>query len=132
MAVRRKASGDEGAALIELGIMLPVLFGIFLGIVTAGLAFFARLQVTTAAQEGARVLYTGGTADQAQAAAAAATTGTTEVRVNGSVVGGSWKCPSTGGPYVVEVRTSRAGMSINFIAASVPVDVQGRGVTRCA
>lgn len=136
MAARLRRSGDDGAALIEFGIMLPVLLGIFLGIVTAGLAFFARLQVTTAAQEGARVLYTGGTASEAVSAAQVAAAGTAVVeRLDGSTwvaVPSTWRCPSVGNPRV-RVVMNRSDMFIRFIIApEIPVPVHGRGVTTCA
>jgi len=57
-ATRRKA----GQAMAELAILLPVLVIMFLGLVDFGMLFFAQVQVTNAAREGARAgsLYRGG------------------------------------------------------------------------
>ncbi len=135
MGRMRRDADDEGAALVEFGLIMPILLGIILGLVTAGLAMFARLQVTTAAEEGARVMYLGGTASQAQAAANAASTGDVQVLVDGAnVLAGtpSWSCNDAGNSNkTVAVVMTRAPMSIQFVIASVPVGVEGRGVTRC-
>ncbi len=130
---KRLRSGESGAALVEFGLLLPVFLGIILGLVTGGLAFFARLQVTTAAQEGARVMYMGGTASAAQSAANAATTGTVVVTADGSPVGTSWSCSAAGNSgKTVAVTVTRPNMFIRWIAADTTVTVEGRGVTRCA
>ncbi len=127
----RRQTDDEGAALVEFGLVMPLFLGIVLGLVTAGLAMFARLQVSTAAQEGARAIYLGGTAAQARDAASAATTGTVEVLVGGSPVASSWSCTGNTGTTVT-VQVTRPDMSIQWVIASTPVAVVGRGVTRCA
>ncbi len=128
---RRRPSGEAGAALIEFGLILPIFFGIFLGIVTTGLAFFGRLQMTTAAQEGARVIYLGGTAGTATTAANAAAAGTVSVFVNGSSTpaASSWKCTTTG--TKVEVRMTRDA-TIRYLIANQTVTLQAKAVTRCA
>lgn len=126
---RRRPSGEAGAAIVEFALVLPVFFGIFLGIVTTGLAFFGRLQMTTAAQEGARVVYLGGTASTATGAATAAATGSVSVHVNGSgAVAASWKCTTAGD--VVEVRMSRPAQ-IRFLIADHTVTMRAKAVTRC-
>ncbi len=131
----RRQTDDEGAALVEFGLVMPLFLSIVLAVVTAGLAMFARLQVSTAAQEGARVLYLGGTASEARAAALAATTGNVEVLVGATPQPGSWSCAGNPGTTVT-VRMRRDPMSIEFVPLSgltdIAVQVVGRGVTRCA
>jgi Flp pilus assembly protein TadG len=125
---RRRPSGDGGAALIEFGIILPIFIGIFLGIVTTGLAFFGRLQMTSAAQEGARVIYLGGTSGDATSAANDAAVGTVSVTVSGSAVGSDWKCTTSGDTVTVLMERP---MPIRFLIANVTVDMQAKAVTRC-
>ncbi len=128
---RRRASGEAGAALIEFGLILPIFFGIFIGIVTTGLAFFGRLQMTTAAQEGARVIFLGGTAGTATTAANAAASGAVSIHINGSstATASSWKCTTAG--TKVEVRMTRQA-TIRFLIANHTVTVNAKAVTRCA
>jgi len=128
---RRGRSDDRGAALIEFGIILPIFFGIFLGVVTTGLAFFGRLQMTSAAQEGVRVAYVGGTATQATAAATAAATGSVSLKVNGAAVAGSWTCTNLTAGQKVEVLMTRPA-TIRFLIANHTVTMQAKAVTRCA
>ncbi len=141
MALRlRRSPDDSGAALVELGLILPIFFGILVGCVTAGLAFFARYQVTTAADEGARVMYVGGTRSEAEGAVIAAVnspnpagTHTVQITVNGVAVSGSWKCTDPGNSgAVVAVRVTRPNMAIQWLAGSTAVTVRGQAVTRCA
>jgi Flp pilus assembly protein TadG len=49
-------SADRGAAAVELALVLPVLLTLVLGIVDFGFAFNAKIAVTQAAREGARVV----------------------------------------------------------------------------
>lgn len=121
--------GDRGAVLVEFGLLLPVLLGVFLGVVTTGLAFFSRLQMTSAAQEGARVLYLGGDAATASSAATAAAAGTVAVTVSGATVPSSWTCPSGGGT-TVQVTLTRP-MTIRYLIGSTSLTVTARAVTRC-
>lgn len=140
LARLRRQPADAGAALVEFGLILPMFCGIMLGCVTAGLAMFSRLQVTTAAEEGARAAYVGGTAAEALAAATAAsdspdpaTTHTFELTVDGAAVASTWRCtdPDNAGKTVA-VQVERLGVSIQWLVASTPVSVTGRAVTRCA
>ncbi len=140
LARLRRQPAAAGASLVEFGLILPIFFGILLGCVTAGLAMFSRLQVTTAAEEGARAIYVGSTSAQALAAATAAvdapnpaTTHTFQLTVNGAPVASTWRCTDAGNAgKTVAVRVERLGMSIQWLVASTPVTVAGRAVTRCA
>lgn len=52
--LRRMYSADRGAALVEFAILLPVLALLLTGMLTAGLAYNQKLQLTHATREGAR------------------------------------------------------------------------------
>ena len=51
----RRGTGDEGAALVELGIILPILFLVVFGIMEFGWAYFQQLDLRHGAREGARL-----------------------------------------------------------------------------
>lgn len=51
----RRCRGDGGAALVEFGIVLPLLFLLIFGIIDFGWAFFQQLDVRHGAREGARL-----------------------------------------------------------------------------
>jgi Flp pilus assembly protein TadG len=67
----RLRRGTTGTAAIELGLVLPLLVVILVGIIDYGHIHFTRLAMTNAAREGARAGVTV-EADQAQAVALAA------------------------------------------------------------
>ncbi len=50
----RRHRGDDGAALVEFALVFPILFALVLGMVSAGLAWNQKLQLTHGAREGAR------------------------------------------------------------------------------
>ncbi len=122
-------SSDRGAAVVEFALLLPVFLGLFLGVVTAGLVVFARLQMTTAVQEAARVIYTGGTQAQATTAANNAAAGTVTYEPAGWV-----PCSSASAPpnQSITVRMTRPDMPIRFLIGSTDVPVVARAVTRCS
>ena len=51
---RTGGRGDRGAVLVEFALVFPLLVMLILGMVTAGLAYNQKLQITHAAREGAR------------------------------------------------------------------------------
>ncbi len=136
----RQQPADAGAALIEFGLVLPVLCGIVLGLITAGIAFFARLQVSTAAEEGARALYVGNSRATAESAVRNALDAEAVVDIDvrdqsGLVLPSTWRCTDAGNSgktVTVLVTQTEPTMSVNWIAASTPVTITGRGVIRCA
>lgn len=136
----RRRRRDAGATIIEFALVLPLFFGILLGCVTGGLALFSRLQISTAAEEGARAIYVGRTVSEALSATTAAldapdpaSTHTVQLTVDGAAVSSSWRCTDAGNSgKTVAVRVERLGMSIQWLLASTSVTVQGRAVTECA
>lgn len=54
-AARTRASGERGAALVELAVILPLIIMIAFGVVEFGSAWNRKLQMETAARAGARV-----------------------------------------------------------------------------
>lgn len=50
----RRMDGDRGAALAEFALVMPVLMTLLLGIVSAGLLWNTKLQMSHAVREGAR------------------------------------------------------------------------------
>jgi len=131
--LRRQLHDDAGAAVVELALVVPILCGIVMGLVTTAIAVFAQLQVSTAAEEGARAMYVGGTATQAAAATVAAAWGTPAVAGSAGSLPGSWTCTSPGNSgKTVTVTLTRPDMTIQFLAFTTSVSVNGRAVTRCA
>ena len=53
--LRAASIGDRGAAAVELLIVFPILFALFVGIVDFGAAFNAQISLTQATREGVRV-----------------------------------------------------------------------------
>ena len=50
----RRAHGDRGAALVEFALIFPIFMSLILGMVSAGLAYNRKLDMTHATREGAR------------------------------------------------------------------------------
>ncbi len=137
-------SDDRGATVVEFGLILPFFLGILLALFTGGLAYFARLELSTAAQEGARVLYLdpGLPANAATAIDTAKQAVVDAAHVNPSVAKSEvlieWNpartstqpaCP-TGSTVTVSV-TRADTYGIHWILDSLPVSVRGVAVTRC-
>jgi Flp pilus assembly protein TadG len=128
-ATTPRARRDDGAALIEFALVLLPLIGVLMGIITGGIAYFTGIQLSTAAQEGARVMYVGGTVDEARQAVVnagqvnpAITAG--EVIINGSCT------PATVPPATVTVTVER-NADVRWFFGSNTVTLTGRGVVRC-
>ena len=54
MGVRRQASRERGASLVEFALLLPVFMMLVLGMFSGGQAYNKKLDVTSATREGAR------------------------------------------------------------------------------
>ena len=68
-----RAGGERGAAAVEFALILPVLVLLIFGIIEFGRGYNAKIEITGAAREGARVLAVG-SGDPAAAAIGAAPT----------------------------------------------------------
>ncbi len=82
----RTSRGEGGAAAIELALILPVLVLLLFGIIEFGRGYNAKIEITGAAREGARVLALD-SGDPAATVAAAAPTldaGNLQVTTSGS------------------------------------------------
>ena len=136
-------SSDRGAALVEVGFAVLIISGLFIGIVTSGLAFFARYNMTSAAQEATRVLYFQGTRDAARTAALVAAPAPSPEPASyfkvhwatnavagpwTEVTSGTWKC-TTPGTYV-RVTMVRP-MPITVLVPVTTVNATARAVTPC-
>lgn len=67
----RLRRGEQGAAVVELALVLPILMMFIFGIVEFGRGYNARIELTAAVREGARIaaLYSGACAPPATAPA---------------------------------------------------------------
>ncbi len=64
---RTPARGDDGAAAVEMAILLPLLLLILFGVIDMGRLLQQHIQLTEAAREGARLGALNGTAAQVKA-----------------------------------------------------------------
>jgi Flp pilus assembly protein TadG len=112
---------DQGAAAVELALILPILLMLVAGIVFFGLAYNAKIELSGAVREGARKLALGGTLTDAETAVQSAApslgalsfpslpttcgTGATDASISASYVmsysipffgSGSWTIKATG------------------------------------
>jgi len=131
---RYTADRQSGAAAVELALVLPILLVLVFGIVDFGRAYNAKISLTQAAREGARVRALGGDA--------AATT--TRVRLAAgflpassvSVAAGA-ACPAN--PSATDVATVTATYTFSYVTpigalaglATGPLTLTGTGVMRC-
>lgn len=135
MSHRRVRAGREaGAAAIEMALVLPILLVLVFGIVDFGRAYNAKVSLTQAAREGARVRSLGGDA--------AATT-TRVQQAAGFLpaadvsVGAGAACPAN--PLPADVVTVTATYTFQFVTpigalaglAAGPITLTGTGVMRC-
>lgn len=67
-AASRRASGDDGAALVEFALVAPLLFMLVFGIVEFGWVFGQHLDVRHGAREGSRLLAVNYNPDEASGA----------------------------------------------------------------
>lgn len=115
---------DHGAAAVEFALVIPLMLTLLLGIVDFGFAFSAKIAVTQAAREGARVLAVGGTTVQAR------TRVNDALRSNGQVLPVAVTVPTTcsGGGDRATVQVSG---SVPTMLPIPDITVTARGVMRC-
>jgi Flp pilus assembly protein TadG len=125
---RRPANPDNeaGAAMVEFAIIAPLFFMLVFGILTFGRGLHTQLELSTAAQEGARVMFVGGTEGEARDAAVAAAA-ITPALTTGEVSVTPASCTTGTELRVVAIRP----VELSWIVASTTLTVSGRGVIRC-
>lgn len=125
--LHRRPSGDGGAALVEFGLVVPLFLALIVGLATTALALLTQHQLTTAAQEGARVIYLAEDAGAATSATlAAAGSPAPTVTVDPSVSPGTCSPGTT-----VTVTASRPAQVQLVFLPSIDMTITGRGVVRC-
>jgi Flp pilus assembly protein TadG len=127
-------SRDAGAAAVELALVLPILLVVVFGIVDFGRAYNAKVSLTQAAREGARVRSLGGdaAATAARVQQAAGFLPAAAVAVNAGA-----SCPAA--PSATDVATVTATYTFQFVTpvaalarfAGGPITLTGTGVMRC-
>lgn len=125
---RRSLRRDRGAVAVEFGLLLPLLLLIVLGLIDFGMMLNAKVTVTQAAREGARVEATDGDVDARTTAAADPLTISTTVVSS---------CPGTD----AEVRVTHNFTFITPVGAigamfgggdyGDPVEISATGVIPC-
>lgn len=112
--------------MVEFAIILPIFVALVAGILGFGLVFFTQLELSSAAQEGARRLYLGASASGAETAvraAAAVPDGELTVTINTT-------CETSPSGTEVLVTATRP-MNVEWVLGSSAIDVTGQGVIRC-
>ncbi len=129
MARRR----DDGAAAVELALLLPILLIVVFGIVQFGFYYNATIELSGAAREGARSMAINKVTATATAAATAAAANSCAVAADPCTVSfmpaAADSCPA-GQDVTVSVTRNNFSFNILFIPA-VTVAVSGKAVMRC-
>lgn len=130
----RTAARESGAAAVELALVLPILLVLVFGIVDFGRAYNAKISLTQAAREGARVRALGGdtaaTTSRVQLAAGFLPAASVSVTPGPT-------CPANPSPTDVATVTATTtftyatpiGALVGFAAG--PITLTGTGVMRC-
>lgn len=112
--------------MVEFALILPLFMMLLLGALGFGIAFHAQQELSTAAQEGARLLYVGRPAGEAQTAAFNA------VRLSpayGSRAGdGVTVTACSAGQRAVEARRTE---TVDFLLGTRVLNIRGRAVAPC-
>ena len=138
MIVNRSSSTavgrESGAAAVELALVLPILLVLVFGIIDFGRAYNAKISLTQAAREGARVRALG--ADDAATASRVQLAAGFLPASSVSVAAGA-PCPASPLPSDVATVTAMStftyatpiGALVGFAAG--PITLSGTGVMRC-
>jgi Flp pilus assembly protein TadG len=131
------AKRDDGAAAVELALVLPILLLLIFGIIDFGRLYFAQITLTDAAREGARVLALEGASGSGYTTAQADADAKTRVQdavtgVDSTVTVTTGTC-TAGQPVTVKASTSFTFLTplpnlAGFLGIST---VTGTGVMRC-
>jgi Flp pilus assembly protein TadG len=132
----RRASGDDGAVLVEAAFVLPILVFLIFGIYAVCLMYNAKTELTGAVREGARSAAlkqknTGdaNVTDTAQKAVIKAAPGLNQLKQSDITV---TECPTT--PVPTNNATVKATYEVNFVVPflrQTSVQVSAEGVMRC-
>jgi len=129
----RDGDSEAGAAMVEFAVILPVFVGLVVGILRFGLLMHTQLELSTAAQEGARAAYLNRSIGEVTSAAVAAGAA---VNVTGSEVavtdkdGNENSCLDLISEDVVTVTVSRPA-SFDWVLGTTSIVLEGKGVVRC-
>lgn len=128
MRVRHPQRDDSGTAAVEMALVMPLLLVLILGILGFGQAFRTSIELSNAAQEGARTLVfqvgaTGSDAVAATIAAAALTPALTSADVTASAA-----CA----PAADVTVTARRRITFSYYLGGFDRVITGRAVMRCA
>ncbi len=120
---RAGARSERGSATVEFGLVVPLFLAMVMGLVTTAFVFFTQHQLSTAAQEGARVMYLGGNSAAAtNATSVAAGSPTPTISVSHSAC--------SNGTTVTVTASRPASIQLIFFPA-IDLTVVGKGVVRC-
>ncbi|NJC73591.1 pilus assembly protein [Planosporangium thailandense] len=132
MARGRRTRRDEGAAAVEMALVLPLLLFVLFGVIDFGRMLNTQLTLTEAAREGARAAALGQSADARVQAATTGLRGVTDTVTT---------CPATGAASANAVVTTQVRFSfVTPLAALAPlfggnlassITLTGRGVMPC-
>lgn len=120
----RRGRGERGAAAVEFALVLPVLILLLFGIIEFGRAYNAKVELTGAAREGARVLAVGSGDPVTTTKNAAPTLDASKLGVTTS---GS---PCTKGSPATVTATYPFSYNIPLFG-SAAVTLSAKGVMRC-
>ena len=127
--MRERLRDERGASAVELGLVLPVLLILVLGIIEFGHAFQVQGTLSAAAREGARAMALRNDPAQArdavQEAAAALEPGVTDAQISIDPA----SCPVDGDTNVRLTIEYPMPFLTDFFGASI--DLTGTGVMRC-
>lgn len=113
--------------MVEFAVILPVFIALVAGILGLGMAIHTQLEISTAAQEGARAAYLNRSLSQVESAVLNA------VDLNPALTAGDVAeatCTTSTSGTEVEVIVSRP-TSFNWVLGSTSITLTGRGAVQC-
>jgi Flp pilus assembly protein TadG len=118
----RRSRDEQGAAMVELAIILPVLLMLVVGIIEFGRAYSTQVAIQAAAREGARELALGQPDVDARTRAAAPSVDIDTITQT--------PCPSSGDGQASVTIEETFTFGIPFVPL-VPKTLRATGVMRC-
>jgi Flp pilus assembly protein TadG len=120
----KRAGDEQGTAMIEFALLLPLLLLLTFGIIEFGRAYNAKIELTGAVREGARAAALGKTDDEVKATVAAAAPALNLAAEDITIVGcTSGSAASVTGDHAIEY-------TIPFFGEGT-WDISATGVMRC-